>query len=205
MINSFGAKWLALAWLAACPLARQVVAAAPAGAPHADEVKTTALLAEFNRASLLLRAEVFYGNESEDQIAIANTAFYLLSRDLIETLKAEKFEFDDDETAAATARSDEDYLQATALAFLPSAREDAEWVEVLITAAIAKHRVAKLDTDQDGAARLKQINPGNYFLFGLGRAHDDVFVWHELVEIKPGKNQITVDQHTAAAVFDAED
>ncbi len=104
MINSFGAKWLALALLAACPLARQVVAAA--GAPHADEVKTTALLAEFNRASLLLRAGVFYGNESEEQIAIANTAFYLLSRDLIETLKAEKFEFadDEDETAAASAR-----------------------------------------------------------------------------------------------------
>lgn len=172
-----------------------------------DEIKGVSLLAPLDKASLDLRATVFYGDESEEVVPVANTAFYLLSRDLVETLKAEKFEFadDDDKRAKSKERSDEQYLQATAHAFMSSEREDAEWVEVLVTAAIAKHRVARLETDRDGAAMLEQIKPGNYFLFGLARAHDTVFVWHEPVRVEAGKNRITLDQHNAAAVFDAAD
>lgn len=195
---------LACLMLLVSPVASAPPARARAYAAAIDEVKGAALLAALDNASFAMSANVYNGDESEEVAVIANAPFHLLRRDLVETLKSEKFEFDDDD-ADAKQSSDERYLEATARAFLPSEREDAEWVEILVTAAIAKHRAASFKTDEQGNARTKQIKPGEYYLFGLGRSGVQILVWHLPIRIEPGENRIELDQHNAAAVFAAGD
>ncbi len=209
MKKRFGAAGLLLVLLAVIFSVRQTARAAAFDAA-APRINNAAGCSEFWRldhldsradASLHLRANVFYGDQDGEAVPVARAEFHLLSRNLTETLKTEKFELPPIDNPDNLS-SDKLYLQGAAFALLlPLDGKDASRIATLVAGAIVKHRVARLETSARGEAGLAQIAPGDYFLFGMERSGHEILVWHTEVQIKPGKNYTEVDQHNAAVVF----
>jgi hypothetical protein len=160
-----------------------------------DDVKPLNLL----KSSFSIKANVYYGDEDEEKIPIADTEFYLLDKNLIKVLKDFNFkpEFLDSQKHNL---EDEDYLTATAKAFIS---EDVEstLIRLLIKKQILKHQVFSLKTDYQGQAKVNSVKEGNYYLFGIGKAEDEILVWHFPVSIKLGTNVIEIDQYNANTLF----
>lgn len=179
--------------------------------PRADDVKPAMLLAQFLKASLTVKAFVSDGDRDEETVPVDRTAFYLLDENFVNSLKSAGFQPEDPDTGEPQT-SDHDILTAAAGAFLPAAaepsREDAEdqaFVGALLAREISRHKVARFTTDERGAAQIKAIPIGEYYLFGIKRIADEVLVWHHPVVIKPGANQLQISRRSAAAAFKTED
>jgi hypothetical protein len=54
--------------------------------------------------------------------------------------------------------------------------------------------------DASGKAQLPGVAPGAYYFFCLGAYNNQLFKWDFQVQLKPGANSVTLDQHNAAAV-----
>lgn len=156
-----------------------------------DDVNPLDLL----KPSLTLQANVYYGDQDEESSPIAETEFYLLDESLVKILKDSSFNL---ELEGENERSleDEDYLTAAANAF-SSEDEESKLIALLINKAISQHQLFSLKTNFQGEAKIKSIKIGNYYLFGIGQANDEVLIWHFPVSIKLGCNDIEVDQHNA--------
>ena len=46
---------------------------------------------------------------------------------------------------------------------------------------------------------------GNFYIFGIGKTEDEIFVWHLVVDIKSCRNVIELDQYNAETVFSADE
>jgi hypothetical protein len=151
--------------------------------------------------SLTLKANFYFGDEDERTSPIAETEFYLLDESLINILKRSKFkpEFPDGKRHKL---KESDYLTAAAKA-LSSEDEESALIALLIKAEISKHKVLSLKTDYFGQANLKELKMGNYYMFGIGKTEDEIFVWHFVVDIKSCKNVIELDQYNAETIFSA--
>lgn len=163
------------------------------GASRFDDVKPKLEL----NGSLQIRANIYHGDESETVAPIADTKFYLLTENLVAILQKADFNpVDGDEKPLA---DETDYLEATVNAF-NSDDENSLFVSVLISSAINKQTAAKLKTNGVGFGKIKTVRAGKFFLFGIAREENEIFVWHLPIEIKPGENRIELDQHNAATV-----
>lgn len=164
-----------------------------------DDVNPLTLL----NPSVTIKANVYFGSEDEDKLPIAKTDFYLLDKSLVKILKDSGFK-PEILDAKQSLLEDEDYLTATAKAFF-SEDEESTLVAFSIKREISKHKLFTVKTNRSGQAHVKAIKTGNYYLFGVGKIEDDVFVWHLPVEIKSGGNFIEIDQHNAEVVFSIND
>jgi hypothetical protein len=54
--------------------------------------------------------------------------------------------------------------------------------------------------DASGKAQLPGVPPGTYHFFCLGAYNKQLFKWDFQVQLKPGANSVTLDQHNAEAV-----
>ena len=66
---------------------------------------------------------------------------------------------------------------------------------------IKKHIIATITTDFSGKGEFSSVKAGKYFLMGVGGTEKQVVIWNIPVEIKNGKQSITLDQENAAVVF----
>jgi hypothetical protein len=164
------------------------------GAPRFDDVKPKLEL----KGSLQIRANIYHGDESETVEPIADTKFYLLDENIVSILKRADFNPVDENDKPLTDETN--YLAATVNAF-NSDDENSVFVSVLISSAINKRTVAKLETNDFGIGKLKTVRAGKFYLFGIYREESEIFVWHLPVEIKLGTNKIELDQHNAATVI----
>lgn len=162
-----------------------------------DDIKPLSQL----KTTFTIQANLYYGDHDEESSPIAETDFYLFNKSLVNILRDSNFklEFEDKKQSSL---QDEDYLTATAKAFA-SEDEESEIVALLIRKEISKHQLLTLKTNLRGQAKVKSVKAGNYYLFGIGKADDEIFVWHLPVNIKAGGNLIEIDQHNADAVFAA--
>ena len=162
---------------------------------HNDDVNPLILL----KSSLTVKANFYFGDEDEETSPIAETEFYLLDKSLINILKDSGFkpEFLDGKEYKLER---EDYLTATAAAF-SSDDEESVLIAFLIKEKISKHKIFAVKTDSSGQAAVKAIEAGNYYLFGIGKTEDEIFVWHLPIKIKSGRNTIEIDQYNAEVVF----
>ena len=160
-----------------------------------DDVKSLTLL----NPSLTLKANLYSGEQDEKISPVAETEFYLLDKSLVSILKDSNFK---PESANGNQHElkDDDYLTATANAF-SSDDEESALMTLLIKKEISKHQVFSLKTDYYGQAKLKRLEMRNYYIFGVGRTEDEIFVWHSLVDIKSCSNVVELDQYNAEAVF----
>ncbi|HEX8267391.1 MAG TPA: hypothetical protein VF596_18470 [Pyrinomonadaceae bacterium] len=147
--------------------------------------------------SLSIKANVYFGDESEETEAV-ETSFYLLKDNLVTILKKAKFEPIDENDNLLT--DVEAFLTATAKAFIDD-EENSLFVSVLLNDNISRNKVAQITTNQSGLGSLKTVTVGNYYLFGMKRVEDEVFIWHHPIQIKSGKNRIELDQHNAEVVL----
>lgn len=154
------------------------------------------------KASLTIKANLYFGNEDEETSPIAETNFYLLDKSLINILKDSGFkpEYSDGKEYKLERA---DYLRATAAAFF-SDDEESVLITLLIKEEISKHNLFALKTDYAGQANVKALTTGNYCLFGISKTEDEIFVWHLPIEIKSGRNLIEIDQHNAEVIFSAD-
>ena len=67
--------------------------------------------------------------------------------------------------------------------------------------AIIADSATAVKTDADGKATLPPVPPGVYYLFGIGQYESKPLIWNVKVQIKAGKNSITLDQRNGT-VFD---
>lgn len=164
-----------------------------------DDVNPLSLL----DPSLTLNANFYSGAEDEIKLPVAATEFYLLDESLVNILKESKFKpkFADGKRHRI---KESDYLTAAAKA-LSSEDEESALIALLIRAEIAKHKVLSLKTDYLGQANRKELKTGNYYIFGIGKTEDEIFVWHFVARIKSCKNVIELDQYNAETVFSADD
>lgn len=165
---------------------------------ESDEIKFSDLLS----ASLKIEANVYYGDQDEEIAPVTETDFFMLDQSFMDILKNSKFnpEFEGGKEREIVG---EDYLTATAKA-LSSGDEESTIVSYFIKKEIFKHRLFVLKTNFRGQAEVKRVKTGNYYLFGIGKSGDEIFVWHFPVKIKSGRNVIEVDQNNAAVIFSAD-
>lgn len=168
-------------------------------APLTDDVKPLDLL----KPTLTIKANVYFGREDEEVFPIARTEFYLLDKSLVDILKDSKFKLEFTGQKKHKIQ-DEDYLSATANAF-SSFDEESQLLTLLIQKEIAKHQIYAVKTNFQGKAQIDSVKMGNYFLFGIGKTEDEIFVWHLPVTIKSGENLIELDQNNAETVLSIED
>jgi len=66
----------------------------------------------------------------------------------------------------------------------------------------AEHKVtiSGARADPSGKAQLPGVPPGTYYFFCLGSYNKQLFKWDFQVQLKPGANSVTLDQHNAVAV-----
>lgn len=60
--------------------------------------------------------------------------------------------------------------------------------------------VSGVRADANGQAQLPGVPPGTYYFFCLGAYNNQLFKWDFKVELKPGANSVTLDQHNAVLV-----
>lgn len=164
-----------------------------------DDVKTLTLLTP----SLSLKANLYSGDEDERALPVAETEFYLLDESLVNILKKAKFkpEFLDGKRRKLKAS---DYLTAAAKA-LSSGDEESVLIALLIKTEISKHTILSLKTDYFGEANQKELKMGNYYIFGIGKTEDEIFVWHFIINIKSYNNIVELDQYNAETVFSVDE
>jgi uncharacterized membrane protein len=54
--------------------------------------------------------------------------------------------------------------------------------------------------DASGKAQLPGVPPGTYYFFCLGGYNQQLFKWDFQIQLKPGTNSVTLDQHNAVSV-----
>ncbi|MGO8818722.1 MAG: hypothetical protein ACLQVG_29105 [Terriglobia bacterium] len=67
-------------------------------------------------------------------------------------------------------------------------------------AATNSSTVSGARADASGKAQLPGVPPGNYYFFCLGAYNQQLFKWDFQVQLKPGANSVTLDQHNAVLV-----
>lgn len=67
-------------------------------------------------------------------------------------------------------------------------------------AATNSSTVSGARADASGKAQLPGVPPGTYYFFCLGSYNKQLFKWDFKVQLKPGANSVTLDQHNAVAV-----
>ncbi len=160
-----------------------------------DDVNPLILL----NPSLTVKANFYFGDEDEETSPITETDFYLLDKSLINILKDSGFKLES-EDGKQYKLEEEDYLTATATAFT-SEDNGSAIIAFLIKEKISKHKLFTVKTEYLGQANIRVLKKGNYYLFGVGRTEDKVYIWHLPIEINSGRNLIEIDQHNADVVF----
>ena len=67
-------------------------------------------------------------------------------------------------------------------------------------AATNSSTVSGAKADASGKAQLPGVPPGTYYFFCLGGYNKQLFKWDFPVQLKPGANSVTLDQHNAVLV-----
>jgi uncharacterized membrane protein len=67
-------------------------------------------------------------------------------------------------------------------------------------AATNSSTVSGARADASGKAQLPGVPPGTYYFFCLGAYNKQLFKWDFQVQLKPGANSVTLDQHNAVLV-----
>lgn len=188
--------WMVLFLLLLCPPLGGRLNAGGALSRRTDAVNLLAV----KKASLLLKANVYFGDQDEETFPIVSR-FYLLDESLIEILKLARFtpEFPDGEKRLVT---EADYLIAAAQALTAENDVEGETVAYLINEQMKKHQRAAAVTDQDGHGTFTRLRSGEYYLFGIGSTGDEIFVWHLPVQIRAGGNTVEIDQTNAEVIFE---
>lgn len=66
---------------------------------------------------------------------------------------------------------------------------------------IKPHVIATITTDFSGKAEFSSVPSGTYYLFGINQLFDNVVVWDLKVDLKSGRQSVTLDQNNAAVAF----
>lgn len=161
-----------------------------------------------NQAVVSIEAALVF--KSGDVKPVARTEFLLLDKNFEAILKESDFaaELPPDLKELLGKLSQESPLKSFALIVkgtqmkmdLPQLQER----KVVINAALTKtltatksHIVSHTTTDFQGKAQFKDVQPGEYYLFGYSSAGESIAVWNIKTEVKSGQNSITLDQNNA--------
>lgn len=164
------------------------------------------------KAIINLQAGLVYQQTGPEMLARAT--FYLLDDDLVsilqnagigpslEVLAKQKAERDSKLGDTSASPPEHKELAAELRAAHPNALYplfDILWSSNLgkIEVAMQPHIKGTLTTDFNGVAQSGDISPGTYFVYGQVQTHSrwGRAVWNLRVEVKPGQNQIILDQN----------
>lgn len=146
-------------------------------------------------ASLSVEAGLIY--KSGDVKPAARVKLYLLDDDLGSILHAANIPLP--KSFGASEKSPQQqmiYVYAFAVKF----RDLPEFAAFYDKAAkeIEKHAIASNSTDFSGKAAFESLPPKTYYLMGGSQAGQSVVVWNLKIELKNGKNSVTLDNNNTA-------
>ena len=64
---------------------------------------------------------------------------------------------------------------------------------------LRNHALAFVITDSQGKAEKNDLKAGAYYICGIGHTQKGVVIWNVRIELKPGKNSLTLDNRNLAA------
>lgn len=128
---------------------------------------------------------------------VARVTFHLLDTDLAQIRK----------TAGFTNESGMSSLLAN-FALKYSAREldllrgaTQSTYDRLMQTAVMPSAIVSTTTDFSGKGEFAEVPVGTYYLMSVSEIGRNVVLWNLKVEIKPGRNSVTLDQNNAAEAF----
>jgi len=151
---------------------------------------SSSLLKPFqSKSALNLEAAIVYKMGGVQPIA--RQEFYLLDRDLNEIFK-EQGEVQAKSLGGVARKR---YYELNDLVYPVVNRNE---FASLTNDVIPKYVKYRIQTDFQGKAQLKDINPGRYYLYGNSETRGGRAVWNLQVDLKTGENSIVLDQNNAA-------
>lgn len=150
-------------------------------------------------ASLLVKANLYFGDQDEEKVPLSGMTIYLLDKSLVDILRESGFEpeAEDGEKLLAT---ESDYLAAAGEAFR-SNDEESLIVRLAMESEISKHQIIRAQTDRRGLARISRLKTGAFYLLAItNREEAEILLWNLPVDIKSGGNMIELDQHNSASL-----
>jgi hypothetical protein len=64
--------------------------------------------------------------------------------------------------------------------------------------AVKADAASAVRADADGRGTFPGVAPGNYYLMISTRYNNQVLIWGQAVQLKPGANSLTLEQHNAS-------
>lgn len=152
--------------------------------PGSTSANTVAVTPD--KGTVSLEAKIF--SKSGTQLPVTKEKFYLLDKDLYSILSEAKI--DDPEGQGV--------VNAFALSVVNPKKYSATNQKAL--AAIKKHIVYSALTDANGKADIKDIKPGNFYLFGIKTVPNGFAMWDSPVSIQAGQNNLVLEPKTPTEV-----
>jgi hypothetical protein len=124
---------------------------------------------------------------------VARVQFYLLDEDLEEILRRVEVR------PRIDAGDNISFVDRYSLATVYPMREQV-YLEACAKE-IQPHIRQSITTDFNGNGRFNAVPVGTYYLMGITKTRKGYAVWNLAVEVKPGENQIILDQNNAATAL----
>lgn len=147
-------------------------------------------------ATLAIEAGIIYkmgGNQP-----VGRTEFRLLDTDLISLITASGY------TPPSSSVHLQDPKEELLLHWaIDSGYSSKSSALLQIDESILKHTVQTVTTDFNGKAEFTDIKPGQYFVFARAQTRTErgFAIWNVPVEIKPGRNSVTLDQNNTGVIY----
>lgn len=136
--------------------------------------------------------------KSGDVKPIARTTFYLIDDDLARILRAAGLHAPQE---YGGGDSDEDLINAYARSIKYSILPAYKDFYPTAKTALQSHVIQQATTDFSGKAEFPAVPSGTYYLMGMSETPRGYAIWNLRVELKPGKNSVTLDQNNAVTAL----
>lgn len=151
------------------------------------------------RANSTLSFETGLVFKSGDVKPVARTTFYLLDDNLAKILRDAGLQAPRSYSSDVT--SDEALVDAYASSIKYSILPEFKDFFPAATTALKPHITQTVTTDFGGKATFEPVAAGTYYLMGVSETPKGYVVWNLKVELKAGKNSVTLDQNNAVTAI----
>lgn len=165
----------------------------------AEDIKPEVLIRSLEKADFTLSAKIYFGYEDETEVPVEGE-FYLLDQSPAAILKKANFNPVDEDDLPLSDETD--FLEAVANTFAEP-DEESILLAALIRDAVNKAQITKVKTNRFGLGKSATIKAGRYFLFGVEKIENEIFVWNLPVYLSGKANTIEINQYNADSIAES--
>ena len=151
------------------------------------------------KANSILSFETGLVFKSGDVKPVARATFYLLDDDLAKILRTAGLVAP--RNYSGSGNTDEDLVDAYASSIKYRIMGAYKEFGPAAENAVRPHIIQTITTGFDGKATFETVAAGTYYLMGMSETPKGYVIWNLKVELKPGKNFVTLDQNNAVTAI----